>query len=189
MKPYNNFRSSRHHRDDLKGVPDHLFSHNDLTFFGDFIGKTFKLHPNMECCVRLEVACLLVVVNRKIPPSEYFFRRSGVVIHKTSDTEDAIASENSKLIDIEKPVLEVANLNLTTDETITQNSAIVASHDKESSPATGYNGEVPVKEVNDKVKVQEDNDEWSTVPHNNKENQKSNLSVNNGTKKYQNKGV
>ncbi|WZZ78768.1 LOW QUALITY PROTEIN: hypothetical protein YC2023_099340 [Brassica napus] len=81
MKPYNNFRSSRHHRDDLKGVPDHLFSHNDLTFFGDFIGKTFKLHPNMECCVRLEVACLLVVVNRKIPPSEYFFRRSGVVIH------------------------------------------------------------------------------------------------------------
>ncbi|CAN7055914.1 unnamed protein product [Brassica oleracea var. botrytis] len=87
-------------------------------------------------------------------------------MEKTSDTEDAIASENSKLIDLEKPVLEVANLNLTTDETITQNSAIVASHDKESSPATGYNGEVPVKEVNDKVKVQEDNDEWSTVPHN-----------------------
>ncbi|KAL0650175.1 hypothetical protein Bca4012_092866 [Brassica carinata] len=81
MKPYNNFRSSRHHRDDLKGVPDHLFSHNDLTFFGDFIGKTFKLHPSTECGVRLEVACLLVVVNRKIPPSEYLFRRSGVVIH------------------------------------------------------------------------------------------------------------
>ncbi|CAN6802001.1 unnamed protein product, partial [Brassica oleracea] len=52
----------------------------------------------------------------------------------------------------------LANLNLTTDETITQNSAIVATHDKESSPATGYNGQVPVKEVNDKVKVQEDND-------------------------------
>lgn len=87
-------------------------------------------------------------------------------MEKTSDAEDAIASENSKLIDIKKPVLEVANLNLTTDETITQNSAIVATHDKESSPATGYNGQVPVKEVNDKVKVQEDNDEWSTVPHN-----------------------
>ena len=48
---------------DLRGVPDHLFSHNDFTFFGDFIGKTFKLHPNTECCVRLEVACLLFVLN------------------------------------------------------------------------------------------------------------------------------
>ena len=79
-------------------------------------------------------------------------------MEKTSDTEDAIASENSKLIDIKKTVLEMENLNLTTDESITQYPAIVATHDKESSPATGYNGEVPVKEVNDNVKVQKDNE-------------------------------
>lgn len=77
---------------------------------------------------------------------------------KTSETEDAIASENSKLIDIKKTVLEVAKLNLNTDKSITQYPAIVATHDQESSPGTGYNGEVPVKEVNDNVKVQKDNE-------------------------------
>ncbi|RID79609.1 hypothetical protein BRARA_A02334, partial [Brassica rapa] len=45
---------------DLQGVPDHLLSHNGLTFFGDTIGHTVKLHPNTERCVRLDVARLLV---------------------------------------------------------------------------------------------------------------------------------
>ncbi|WZZ08712.1 hypothetical protein YC2023_094633 [Brassica napus] len=58
MKPCNNFRSSRHHN----RVPAHLFSHNDLTFFGNFIGKTFKLHPNTECCVRLELSIASTIV-------------------------------------------------------------------------------------------------------------------------------
>ena len=31
---------------DLKGVPGHLFYHKGLTFFGDTICKTAKLHPN-----------------------------------------------------------------------------------------------------------------------------------------------
>lgn len=48
---------------DLFGVPDHLFSHNGLTFFGDTIGRTVKLHPNTERCVRLDVASKLVVMN------------------------------------------------------------------------------------------------------------------------------
>ncbi|CAF2227332.1 unnamed protein product [Brassica rapa] len=52
----------------------------------------------------------------------------------------------------------LAKLNLNTDKSITQYPAIVATHDQESSPGTGYNGEVPVKEVNDNVKVQKDNE-------------------------------
>ena len=52
---------------DLQGVPDHLFSHNGLTFFGDTIGRKMKLHPNMERCVRLDVARLLVVMNLEEP--------------------------------------------------------------------------------------------------------------------------
>lgn len=128
---------------------DHVFSHSDLVFFSDFIRKTFKLHPNIERCVRLEVARLLVVVNlEKSLPESISVHGSGVVIpisypslpqcygrqqqghtyktysknkqiknvgtdamKKTSETEDAIASENSKSINIEKPVLEVAKHN------------------------------------------------------------------------------
>lgn len=52
---------------DLRGVPDHLFSQNGLTFFGDTIGRTVKLHPNTERCVRLDVARLLVVMNLEEP--------------------------------------------------------------------------------------------------------------------------
>lgn len=52
---------------DLKGVPDHLFSHNGLTFFGDTVGRTAKLHPHTERCVRLDVARLLVIMNLEEP--------------------------------------------------------------------------------------------------------------------------
>ncbi|KAG2323139.1 hypothetical protein Bca52824_016352 [Brassica carinata] len=55
---------------DLKGVPDHLFSQNGLTFFGDTIGRTVKLHPSTERCVRLDVARLLVVMNLEEPLPE-----------------------------------------------------------------------------------------------------------------------
>ena len=66
---------------DLQGVPDHLFSHNGLTFFGDTIGQTVKLHPNTERCVRLDVARLLVVMNLEEPlPASINVRGSGEVI-------------------------------------------------------------------------------------------------------------
>lgn len=55
---------------DLKGVLDHLFSQNGLTFFGDTIGRTVKLHPNTERCIRLDVARLLVVMNLEEPLPE-----------------------------------------------------------------------------------------------------------------------
>ena len=63
------------------GVPDHLFSHNGLTFFGDTIGRTVKLHPDTELCVRLDVARLLVVMNLEEPlPSSIKVRGSGETI-------------------------------------------------------------------------------------------------------------
>ncbi|KAH0850815.1 LOW QUALITY PROTEIN: hypothetical protein HID58_095224, partial [Brassica napus] len=63
---------------DLKGVPDHLFSQNGLTFFGDTIGRTVKLHPNTERCVRLDVARLLVVMNLEEPlPASISVRGTG----------------------------------------------------------------------------------------------------------------
>ncbi|KAG2329568.1 hypothetical protein Bca4012_020878 [Brassica carinata] len=63
---------------DLTGVPDHLFSQNGLTFFGDTIGRTVKLHPNTERCVRLDVARLLVVMNLEKPlPTTNTVRGSG----------------------------------------------------------------------------------------------------------------
>ncbi|KAF3557014.1 hypothetical protein F2Q69_00013174 [Brassica cretica] len=52
---------------DLKGVSGHLFSQDGLTFFGDTIGKTVKLHPNTVRCTRLDVARLLVVLNLEKP--------------------------------------------------------------------------------------------------------------------------
>lgn len=55
---------------DLKGVPGHLFSHDGLTFFGDTIGKTVKLHPNTVRCTRLDVARILVVLNLEKPLPE-----------------------------------------------------------------------------------------------------------------------
>ncbi|KAL0657191.1 hypothetical protein Bca4012_077775 [Brassica carinata] len=66
---------------DLQGVPDHLFSDTGLTFFGDTIGRTVKLHPNTERCVRLDVARLLVVMNLEEPiPSTINVRGSGETI-------------------------------------------------------------------------------------------------------------
>lgn len=66
---------------DLKGVPDHLFSRNGLTFFGNTIGRTVKLHPNTERCVRLDVARLLVVMNHEEPlPETISVRGSGEVL-------------------------------------------------------------------------------------------------------------
>lgn len=66
---------------DLRGVPDHLFSNNGLTFFGDTIGTTVKLHPNTECCVRLDVALLLVVMNLEEPlPESIQVRGSGEIL-------------------------------------------------------------------------------------------------------------
>ena len=66
---------------DLQGVPDHLFSDTGLTFFGDTIGSTVKLHPNTERCVRLDVARLLVVMNLEEPiPSTINVRGSGETI-------------------------------------------------------------------------------------------------------------
>lgn len=63
---------------DLRGVPDHLFSQNGLTFFGDTIGRTIKLHPNTERCVRLDVARLLVVMNLEEPlPASIKVKGSG----------------------------------------------------------------------------------------------------------------
>ncbi|KAG2269263.1 hypothetical protein Bca4012_071566 [Brassica carinata] len=66
---------------DLQGVPDHLFSDTGLAFFGDTIGRTVKLHPNTERCVRLDVARLLVVMNLEEPiPSTINVRGSGETI-------------------------------------------------------------------------------------------------------------
>ncbi|XP_013583466.1 PREDICTED: uncharacterized protein LOC106292424 [Brassica oleracea var. oleracea] len=66
---------------DLQGVPDHLFSDTGLTFFGDTIGRTVKLHPNTKRCVRLDVARLLVVMNLEEPlPSSINVRESGETI-------------------------------------------------------------------------------------------------------------
>ncbi|KAG2305100.1 hypothetical protein Bca52824_033751 [Brassica carinata] len=65
----------------IVGVPDHLFSHNGLTFFGETIGRTVKLHPNTERCVRLDVARLLVVMNLEEPlPASIKVRGSGEII-------------------------------------------------------------------------------------------------------------
>lgn len=55
---------------DLKGVPGHLFSQKGLTFFGDTIGRTAKIHPNTVRCTRLDVARLLVVLNLEKPLPE-----------------------------------------------------------------------------------------------------------------------
>lgn len=60
---------------DLKGVPGPMFSHEGLTFFGDIVGRTVKLHPNTERYTRLDVARLLVVVNFEEPLKENIFLR------------------------------------------------------------------------------------------------------------------
>ena len=66
---------------DLQGVPDHLFSHNGLTFFGDTIGRKMKLHPNTERCVRLDVTRLLVVMNLEEPlPASIKVKGTGEII-------------------------------------------------------------------------------------------------------------
>lgn len=55
---------------DLKGVPGHRFSHKGITFFGDTIGRTTKLHPDTVQCTRLDVARILVVINLEEPLPE-----------------------------------------------------------------------------------------------------------------------
>ena len=55
---------------DLKGVPGHLFSHKGITFFGDIIGRTAKLHPDTFRCTRLDVARIIVVLNLEKPLPE-----------------------------------------------------------------------------------------------------------------------
>lgn len=49
------------------GVPDHLFSEVGLTFLGDIVGVSQKLHPNTIRCIRLDVARVLVIVNLEKP--------------------------------------------------------------------------------------------------------------------------
>lgn len=65
---------------DMKGVHGHLFSQVGLTFFGDTIGKTAKLHPKTVRCTRLDVARLLVVMNLENPLPE------SILIKGTSTT-------------------------------------------------------------------------------------------------------
>lgn len=52
---------------DLKGVPNMLFSRKGLKCLSRATGKFVKLHPNTECCTRLDVARLLVEVNLQRP--------------------------------------------------------------------------------------------------------------------------
>lgn len=48
---------------DFKSVPGHIYSYKGLSFLANIVGKTVKLHPNTERCIRLDVACVLVCVN------------------------------------------------------------------------------------------------------------------------------
>ncbi|WZZ41234.1 hypothetical protein YC2023_037493 [Brassica napus] len=74
---------------DRQGVPDHLFSQNGLTFFGDTIGRTVKLHLNTERCVRLDVARLLVVMNLEEPlPASIKVRGSDKTCSKKKRIKD-----------------------------------------------------------------------------------------------------
>lgn len=67
---------------DFKGVPGHLFSHKGLTFFGDTIGRTAKIHPNTVHCTRLDVARILVVLNLEKPlPERISIRGTDHIIH------------------------------------------------------------------------------------------------------------
>ncbi|KAF2562223.1 hypothetical protein F2Q70_00018850 [Brassica cretica] len=49
---------------DLRRVPSHLFSAKGLKCLARGVGKFVKLHPSTERCIRLDVARLLVEVNR-----------------------------------------------------------------------------------------------------------------------------
>lgn len=63
---------------DLKSVPSNLFSDTGLRFLGSITGNFVKLHPNIERCTRLDVACLLVEVNLHKPLIEHInFNDSG----------------------------------------------------------------------------------------------------------------
>ncbi|KAF8105140.1 hypothetical protein N665_0162s0019 [Sinapis alba] len=123
-------------RVDLKGDPDHLFSHNVFTFFGDIMGKTIKIHLNTKHCVRLYVSRLLVVVNLEKPlPESISIHGKNVLadtMEKSSENVGVISNENSKLIDIDKSMPEVTNLSLTTDETTNQESVIVVNYVKQN---------------------------------------------------------
>lgn len=69
---------------DLCGVPGHLFSDKGLTFFGDTIGRTVKIHPNIVRWTRLDIARLLVVLNLEKPlPDRISIRGTYLTIQVT----------------------------------------------------------------------------------------------------------
>lgn len=203
---------------DLFGVPDHLFSQNGLTFFGDTIGRTVKLHPNTERCARLDVARVLVVMNLEEPiPTIISVKGSGEVItvsypwlpprcngcqkwghtykncpknkknkEKEEDSKQSPhaeankaggsqaesesgggepGKENSKTIDIEKPVLEVANL--TSDEAAAQRSSTKENPELVADNIVMGNTEQSInsdKEIQTTSSVPVNNEEWLTIP-------------------------
>lgn len=52
---------------DLDNVPGYLYSKQGLSFLSRTAGKFVKLHPTTECCVRLDVARVLVEVDLAKP--------------------------------------------------------------------------------------------------------------------------
>ncbi|KAH0922756.1 hypothetical protein HID58_022774, partial [Brassica napus] len=212
---------------DLQGVPDHLFSHNGLTFFGDTIGHTVKFHPNTERCVRLDVARLLVVMNLEEPlPASINVRGSGEVIsvsypwlpprclgcqkwghtdktcsknkHVKDKTEVAkenekaaestgteglqaglvVITENSKPIDIENPVLEVALLA----------TAATSAHESSTNDSEGKvkDTEVIVRDsvsgkVAEDIEVPEKEEPWLTIPQSSPSGKRNNGKSGRGT--------
>lgn len=52
---------------DFKSVPGHYFSYKGLSFLASHLGCSVKLHPSMEKCLLLDVACVLVKVNLQNP--------------------------------------------------------------------------------------------------------------------------
>ncbi|KAG5376133.1 hypothetical protein IGI04_040729 [Brassica rapa subsp. trilocularis] len=212
---------------DLQGVPDHLFSHNGLTFFGDTIGHTVKLHPNTERCVRLDVARLLVVMNLEEPlPASINVRGSGEVIsvsypwlpprclgcqkwghtdktcsknkHVKDKTEVekenekvaestgteglqaglAVITENSKPIDIENPVLEVAPLA----------TAAASAHESSTNDSEGKvkDTEVIVRDsvsgkAAEDIEISEKEEPWLTIPQSSPSGKRNNGKSGRGT--------
>ncbi|KAL0668113.1 hypothetical protein Bca4012_030817 [Brassica carinata] len=153
---------------DLQGVPDHLFSHNGLTFFGDTIGHTVKLHPNTERCVRLDVARLLVVMNLEEPlPASINVRGSGEVISENKKVAEStgteglqaglvVITENSKPIDVENPVLEVAHLAAQKSST---NDSEEEIKDTEVIARDSVSGKVA-----EDIEIPEKEEPWLTIP-------------------------
>ncbi|KAH0893298.1 hypothetical protein HID58_055727 [Brassica napus] len=117
---------------DLQGVPDHLFSHNGLTFFGDTIGRTLTskykvkgtceiisvsypwLPPRCLGCQKWGHTDKTCSKNKHIKEKKEDAKeiKTGVEGTRTDGLQSGlvVVNGNQKSIDLENPVLEVAHL-------------------------------------------------------------------------------